>query len=75
MSGHQRDDNIVEDFCDTLHAKSHPLFGQDKTALQLLLFYDDLEICNPIGSSRKKHKIGKVTHHTLMMHVHTTISQ
>jgi len=58
MCGHQRDDDIAEDFCDSLHAKCHPLFGRNKTALQLLLFYDDLEVCNPIGSSRKKHKIG-----------------
>ena len=46
MCGHHRDDNIVEDFCDTVHAKVHPLFGRDKTALQLLLFFDDLEVCN-----------------------------
>lgn len=58
MCGHQRKDDIVEDFCDSIHAKSHPLFGNNKTALQLMLFYDDLEVCNPIGSSRKKHKIG-----------------
>ena len=58
MCGHQRHDGIVEDFCDTVHAKAHPIFGRDKTALQLLLFYDELEVCNPIGSSRKKHKIG-----------------
>ena len=60
MCGHQRDD---EDFCDTLHAKAHPIFGRDKTALQLMLFYDELEVCNPIGSSRKKHKIGAVYIH------------
>lgn len=58
MCGHQRDDDVVEDFCDSVHAKAHPIFGRDKTALQLLLFYDELEVCNPIGSSRKKHKIG-----------------
>ena len=58
MHGHQRKDQIVEDFCDSVQAKTHPLFSNDKTALQLLLFYDELEVCNPIGSSRKKHKIG-----------------
>ena len=50
-------ENIVQDFCDSAEAKTHPLFGHDKTALQLLLLYHELELCNPIGSSKKKHKI------------------
>jgi len=59
MEGHNRNNDIVEDFCDSVQAKTHQLFGKYKTALQLLLFYDELEVCNPIGSSRKKHKLGK----------------
>ena len=31
MYGHRRDDNIVEDFCDTVHAKVHPLFGKENS--------------------------------------------
>ena len=34
--GHQRKDDIVEDFCDSTQAKTHTLFGKDKKALQLL---------------------------------------
>ena len=61
MCGHHRDDDIVEDFCDSKLAKRHPLFGKDTTALQILLYYDEIEICNPIGASKTKHKIGTVT--------------
>lgn len=27
-------------------------------SLQITLYYDELELCNPLGSHRKKHKIG-----------------
>ena len=27
-------------------------------ALQVILYYDDVEICNPLGSRTKKHKLG-----------------
>ena len=52
-------DGSLADFCDSPKAKEHPLFGADEQALQLLLYYDDLELCNPIGAFRKKHKVGK----------------
>lgn len=26
--------------------------------LKVMLYYDDLEICNPLGSSKKIHKLG-----------------
>ena len=47
------------DYCDSTLFKSHPLFKQDKLALQITLFYDDLEVCNPLGSRAKVHKLGK----------------
>ena len=50
----------MEDFCDSKVAKSHPLFSQDSKALQILLYYDEIELCNPIGNSKTKHKIGTI---------------
>ena len=32
----------------------------DPLALQIMLFYDELELCNPLGSSTKVHKLGKL---------------
>lgn len=54
-----RTDSDMADFCDSPKSKEHPLFGTDAKALQLLLYFDDLELCNPIGAFRKKHKVGK----------------
>ena len=53
------------DFCDGDACKSHPLFSKDQQALQILLYYDDLEVTNPLGSHTKVHKLGKI-----MMQVH-----
>ena len=54
---HKRNDGSLSDFCDTEHLKNHPLFGVDPYALQLLLYFDELEVCNPLGSRANKHKL------------------
>ena len=38
--------------------RSHP------TALLIFLYYDDVEVCNPLGSSKGKHKLGN---HKILM--------
>lgn len=58
MRGHQRSDGLLQDYCDGSGFKTHSLFSTDPTALQVMLFYDDVEICNPIGSRSKIHKLG-----------------
>lgn len=45
-------------FCDAQIFKNHPLFSQDPTALQLMLYYDEVEVTNPLGSKTGKHKLG-----------------
>uniref|UniRef100_A0A1X7V4A6 Uncharacterized protein n=1 Tax=Amphimedon queenslandica TaxID=400682 RepID=A0A1X7V4A6_AMPQE len=57
LQGHERADGLLGDFCDGSLFKMHPLFSADKTALQIQLYYDDVEICNPLGSRAKKHKL------------------
>lgn len=49
------------DFCDGEQFKEHSLLKDDPTALQICLYYDDLEICNALGSKTKKHKLGTAT--------------
>ena len=49
----------MSDYCDGSENKDHPLFSVHANGLQILLYYDDVELCNPLGSSRKKHKVGK----------------
>ena len=46
------------DYCDGEQFKAHPLFTKDPCALQIQLYYDNFEICNPLGANVKKHKLG-----------------
>ena len=48
----------LHDFCDGQVYRDHPLFSIDPSALQIIAYYDDIEVCNPLGSSSKKHKLG-----------------
>ena len=57
MNSHSLRDGLLGDYCDgTLYANN--LLFQDPCALQIQLYYDELELCNPLGS--KKHKLGKI---------------
>ena len=49
----------LTDYSDGIQFLEHKLFSVDVSALQVLLYYDELEVCNPLGSRRKIHKIGK----------------
>ena len=59
MDGHQQTcAGILSDYCDGKRFHENQLFSTNPVALQLMLYYDELELCNPLGSRRKKHKIG-----------------
>ena len=48
----------IGDYCDGSQYKAHPLFSSDPSTLQIQLYYDDMEVCNPLGSNVKRHKLG-----------------
>ena len=52
-----RSDGQLNDFCDGTRYSNHELFSQDPYALQIIAYYDELEVCNPLGSRVKKHKL------------------
>lgn len=43
---------------DGSYFQNHPLFAQQRHALQLLIYYDDFETAHPLGSKRGIHKLG-----------------
>lgn len=51
---------IYKDIRDGSYFQNHPLFAQQRHALQLLIYYDDFETANPLGSKRGIHKLGCV---------------
>ena len=51
-------DSYLADFCDGYLFKNHDLFQAYPNALQLILYFDELEVCNPLGSHAGVHKLG-----------------
>ena len=54
------EEGLLGDYCDGSIYKNHPLFSTDPKALQIMLYYDDVEVVNPIGSRTKTHKLGRL---------------
>ena len=48
---------MLRDYCDGVAFKQHKLFRIVKNGLQIMLYYDDVEVCNPLGSKAKIHKL------------------
>ena len=47
------------DYCDGSLYKSHPFYQQDQIhSLQLVVYFDEVEVCNPLGAQRGIHKLG-----------------
>lgn len=53
------DKDVLKDFSDGSYFKEHELFSIHTNALQIFLYYDEVEICNPLGSKAKIHKLCK----------------
>lgn len=49
----------MNDICDGDYYSTHPVFSQNDQALQILAYYDELTLTNPLMSRRNKYKIGK----------------
>ena len=52
-----RDDGKLGDFTDGVVFSNHVVFYSDAQALQIILYYDDCDLCNSAGSHVTKHKI------------------
>ncbi len=53
---HISQDTSLSDFCDGKFIKNHPLCNNNKS-LMLVVYFDELEVANPLGSRRGKHKL------------------
>ena len=57
LCSHKSSGAKLGDFCDGKALRRDQVFS-DFNALQIVAYYDDLEICNPLGAASKRHKIG-----------------
>ena len=67
MSSHAMTNGYLSDYCDGELFGENTLFQEDPSAFQIKL-YDEVVICNPLGSKAKKHKLG-----ILCSYIHTYI--
>ena len=56
---HPSNDGVMRDFHDGLFCKEHDFFANQKN-IRLLLYVDECEIANPLGSKAGLHKIGVI---------------
>jgi len=68
---HQTSSGTINDYCDGEHFKTHPLFAACPNALQITLYYDDLEICNALGTKAKIHKLSMSMHAEIVDSMHS----
>ncbi|KAK3924452.1 Chorion transcription factor Cf2 [Frankliniella fusca] len=51
-------DGVLRSYVDGYHFKDHPFLKRHRNVLHILLFYDELEVSNPLGSKTSIHKLG-----------------
>ena len=62
---HSMTNGKIRDFCDGRFYKNRPLFSSNSSALQIMMYFDDVDACDPLGSKSSKHKIGLYSFATL----------
>lgn len=61
MNSHETcQDGVLSNYCDGKFYKTNRLFNSDVKTLQVCLYNDDFEVCNPIGTFRKKQKLNSM---------------
>lgn len=58
INPHVSTDGIMRDFCDGQFFTNHVVFSKYPTALQFIIYYDEVEVANPLGAKAGKHKLG-----------------
>ena len=58
IKSHSRSDGFIGDFCDGELYKSIPLFVNHVNSLQIVMFFDEMETCNPLSGHAGVHKLG-----------------
>lgn len=57
---HRSDGQLMRDICDGSIVADNNILCEDEQALQIIGYYDEFTITNPLGSRAKKHKLGKL---------------
>ena len=76
MSGsHRSPDDLLQDICDGTIFNDNPMLHDDERALQIIGYYDEFTLTNPLMSRAKQHKIGSVCMNTCACSIDTIFHQ
>lgn len=64
------EEGVLSSFVDGQHFKQHEFFQRYKNAIRIEIYFDDVEIANPLGSKTVIHKLGVVLYRIQNMPVH-----
>ena len=56
VRSHKRLDGFMADFCDGELHQNHQLYKREQNTLQLVLYFDEVEPLNVLGSASGKYK-------------------
>ena len=56
---------VVKDVKDSENFRSNKFFQDNPTAVPIIIFQDELEVCNPLGAGKSRHKI-QCTYYTTL---------
>ena len=59
-SPHGSSDETMSNFCDAQFIKESEIFKRNPTALQLIMYYDNIKVANPLGAKAGIHKLGTI---------------
>lgn len=65
--------DLMMGICDGDLFTDHPIFQGNEKALQIIGYYDEVTLTNPIGSRAKKHKIGTLIVALILMCIKTVL--
>lgn len=58
LQEHNYGNGFIGDFCDGKLFKTHDLFKNNKKSLQIIAYFDEVEVCNPLAGHAGIHKLG-----------------
>ena len=73
MQSHKRFDGIIGDVCDSELFQKYPSFQQHENALQLLVYFDEIEVCNPLAGHAGVHKLSMINAINFITYIHLQV--
>jgi len=69
FQSHTSGDHVLRDFCDGSFVSQNKIFRAHKDGLQLIFYYDDIEVANLLASKAEMHKLVAQSMHFILIKI------